>query len=131
FLSVATLFALAVVTMMFAPIGKARSSHGDQYVFQRNATIATPVNGNLQTYFATVVISSTISGDLFVLGGHVVLRDGARGTGNLITAGGTVEGEDGRVGGRVYPLTTLEGAAATMSKSSVIVSLLFVWLIEI
>ena len=129
-LPLSTLIALAVVTMLLAPIGKAHAaSHGDEYVFRRTATITEPVSGNLQTYFADVDIRSTITGDLFVLGGHVTLRDGARVNGNLITAGGTVEGTDGRIGGRVYPLTTLQGAAATMSKSAVIVSLLFVWLI--
>ena len=51
FLPLTTLATLLAVTVVFAPIGRARSSHGDQYMFQRNGTVNKPVSGNLSCTF--------------------------------------------------------------------------------
>ncbi|MFZ2493050.1 MAG: hypothetical protein WA208_16320, partial [Thermoanaerobaculia bacterium] len=45
-----------------------------------------------------------------------------------IHAGGTVTGSEGRVGGRVHPLASLQGAASSINKSAVVASLLSLWL---
>jgi hypothetical protein len=70
-----------------------------------------------------------IEGDLLVFGGNVTFGGQGRVKGNVIYAGGRVQNAAGRVGGRIYPLTSLEGAAASMTKSAVVLSLLLVWLI--
>jgi len=130
-LPITTLVALIATAMMFAPIGHARGSQhaGDQYLFGKDANVDKAVDGSLQVYGGNAYVHAPISGDLLVIGGDVTLDGAARVGGNIIYGGGRINGADGRVGGRVYSLTTLEGAAATMTKSAVAVSLLFAWLV--
>jgi len=114
--------------MMFAPIGAAQ--HGaDQYLFGKDANVDKPIHGSLQVYGGNAYIHAPINGDLLVIGGDVTIADPGKVTGNVVYGGGHIVGAEGRVNGHVYSLTTLQGAAATMTKSAVIVSLLFVWLV--
>jgi hypothetical protein len=131
-----TVLAAVIVTAgLLTPVGAVGGERptgagtGDRYVFGRDATFVEPVAGNVQVYGGSARVENVIQGDLLVLGGSVVLADGGRVAGNIIHAGGSVTGADGRVGGRVYPVMTLEGAAATMSKTGVSVTLLFVWFV--
>jgi len=129
-LPVTTIVALIALAMMFAPIGSARSSQrGDQYVFGKNATVDKPVDGSLQVYGGSARVSAPITGDLLVIGGDVTIVDGGKVGGNVIYGGGNITGADGHVGGRVYSLATLQGATATITKTAVALSLLFVWFI--
>jgi len=128
-LTVTTLVALIALAMMFAPIGSARSSQlGDQYLFGRDANVDKPVDGSLQVYGGNAYVRAPISGDLLVIGGDVAIAGGGRVGGNVIHSG-RISGTDGHVAGRVYSLTTLQGATATITKTAVALSLLFVWLI--
>jgi len=129
-LPVTTIVALIALAMMFAPIGSARSSQrGDQYVFGKNANVDKPVDGSLQVYGGSARVSAPITGDLLVIGGDVAIVDGGKVGGNVIYGGGNIAGADGHVGGRVYSLATLQGATATITKTAVALSLLFVWFI--
>jgi len=131
-----TIAAIAVLLMVVTPAG-ARAARGggvlsamhDRYVFNETIRIDEPVSGNLQVYFGTVEIANVVKGDLFSIGGNVVVTDRGRIEGNVIYAGGRIDVGRERVGGRVQPLGSLEGAAASMTKSAVIVSLLLFWLI--
>jgi hypothetical protein len=49
--------------------------------------------------------------------------------GNLIHAASTIRNAENRIGGRIYPLASLEGAAASMTKNAIVASLLLVWLL--
>ena len=123
-----TIAALIVSAMMFAPIGAAQ--HGaDQYLFGKDANVDKPINGSLQIYGGNAYVHAPISGDLLVIGGDVTIADPGKVGGNFIHGGGFITGADGRVHGHIYSLTTLQGAASMMTKSAVVVSLLFVWLI--
>jgi len=126
-----TIGAVAVMIMLLSPHGASgdvRSASSDEYVFGRDAAIDQPVHGNVQVYFGNVIVQSVIEGDLLVYGGDVTLREPGRVTGRLIHGGGTVTGADGRVG-RVYSMSSLEGATATLTTTAVVLSLLFVWLV--
>ena len=74
-------------------------------------------------------VRDTIAGDLLVIGGSVVFAESGRVRGNLIHAGATITGAEGRIGGRIYPLASLEGAAGALTKNAIIASLVLVWLI--
>jgi hypothetical protein len=129
-LPLTTAAAMIVTAIMFAPLGIARSAQrGDQYLFGRDANTYTPIDGSLQVYGGNAYIHAPVSGDLLVIGGDISIADQGKIGGNIIYAGGRINGAEGRVRGRVYSLTTFQGAAATMTKSAVIVSLLFAWLI--
>jgi hypothetical protein len=130
-----TLGAVAVVVMMIAPLGAKGSERAplesigrDQYLFGRDGVIDRAVDGNVQVYGGNVLVQAAVSGDLLVVGGDVTVRAPGRIGGNVIHAGGSVRGTE-LVAGRVYSMTTLEGAAATISKTAVVVSLLFVWFV--
>lgn len=137
FLVPATLLAaIAMLTVLFVPIGAIggepvppATASGDQYLFGRDAIIAKPLAGNLQVYGGNAYIQAPVTGDVLVFGGDIAMRDGGRVGGNIIYAGGNVSGADGRVAGRVYSLATLPGAAATLQKTAVVVSLLLAWLV--
>src|ERR1051326_7746881 len=129
-LPVTTLVALIALAMMFAPIGSARSSQrGDQYLFGQDANVDKPVDGSLQVYGGNAYVHAPVSGDLLVIGGDITIAGGGRVGGNVIYGGGNISGTDGRVGGRVYSIATLQGATATITKTAVALSLLFAWLI--
>jgi hypothetical protein len=102
---------------------------GDEYVVNRDASIDQPVSGSLQVYNGNVVIANVIEGDLLVLGGSARFVGNGAVRGNLIFAASTVEGAEDRVRGHVYPLASLEGAAASLAASGVVASLLVIWLV--
>ena len=125
---VVPLITLAAVLGLFAVLlptgatGAERSSGSDSYYVNETASIDAPVNGTVQVYGGNVQVREVIAGDLLVLGGSVVFSGRGRVNGNLIHAGSTIRGEDGRIGGRVYPLTSLEGAAASLTKNAIVAS---------
>jgi hypothetical protein len=130
---VAALVSVAVVVLPPASGAAAATvaafPHTDQYTFGRDAVISRHVPGSVQVYGGSAEVRDVIDGDLLVFGGNVIFAAAGRVKGNVIYGGGSVTNSDGRVGGRVYSLTTLEGAAASLTKNAVVLSLLLVWLI--
>lgn len=124
----AALVALFMVVLPTDADGQARTTSETRIVNQ-TVTLAEPVRGTVQSYGSTLTVASEISGDLLVIGGAVTFTGNGRVRGNLIHAGAKLDGVQGRVGGRVYPLTSLEGAVSAVTKSAIIASLLLVWLI--
>ncbi len=124
---IAALFALFAV---ISPTGAKGASRGEGvYYFDEDVTLGGPVMGSVQLYGGTLTIRDTIAGDLLVIGGSVVFAQSGRVRGNVIHAGATITGAEGRVGGRIYPLASLEGAASALTKNAIIASLVLVWLI--
>jgi hypothetical protein len=128
--------AAAVITVMLVvtPLdagGNERpfSTSFDQYAFGRDVVISSPTKGSVQVVGGSAQVNDLVDGDLLVIGGNVVFAGAGRVRGNLIHGGGRVVGGENRVGGRVYPLTTLEGAAASLTRSAVILALLLGWLL--
>lgn len=126
--AVAALLALFAVVSPTGARGDSRSASDKHYV-DENVTIDQPVMGTVQLYGGTLMLREVIAGDLLVIGGKVTFTGRGRVQGNLIHAGATLTGADGRVGGRTYPLASLEGAAGALTKTAIIASLLLVWLI--
>ena len=127
----ATAFAAALaLVMMFAPgvWGASSTSTADRYVIGEDLSVDKPVNGSVFVFGGSARISSRIEGDLFVIGGGVTLLPGAVVGGNLIHSG-RVTDSGGRVRGATYSAATVEGATASISRSAVILSLLFFWII--
>jgi hypothetical protein len=136
FVTFVSLAAALVLALSILPTGASgettpagTADHADQYFFGRDADISQPVRGNVQVYAGSVIVRQPIDGDLLVLGGTILFVAQGRVTGNVLHSGGEVRNADGRVGKRIYPLTSLEGAAASMSQTAVVASLLLVWLI--
>lgn len=136
-ISLSSAVALLALVLVVAPNGPAvggerletRSGTGDRYFFGRTTSITTPVDGTVQVYGGRLDVNAPIAGDLLVFGGKVTLGDQGHVGGNLIYAGTEVSGAEGRVSGRIVSVATLQGAAATLTKSAVIASLLLVWFI--
>lgn len=128
---VAILAALAVTAMLAAPPGTARAhaSQRGEYVFGRNALIDHPVKGDVQVYAGSVTVREVIDGDLLVFGDAVTFEGDGRVTGDVIFSGKKLQNANGRIGGRLYAPGSLEGAAAMITHTAVVLSLLFVWLI--
>jgi hypothetical protein len=131
-----TLAALAVLFAVVLPHEATGAERGegltvadDVYLFNQDGVIAKPVAGTVQVYAGTLAVRDVIAGDLLVIGGTVTFIGRGRVEGNLIHAASTIRNSDGRVGGRVYPLASLEGAAASMTKNAIVASLLLVWLL--
>lgn len=122
------LIALAVVVMPNSAVGAERLG-SDTYVFGRDAEITKPIAGSLQVYDGNVTVSNAIAGDLLVAGGSVTFTGNGRVNGNLIYLASTISGAGDRVRGHIYPLLSLEGAAASITKNAVVASLLLLWLI--
>lgn len=101
----------------------------DTYFFKRSGTVSMPVAGSVQIYGAEVEVQAPIEGDLLVMGGVVRFGPGGRVGGNVIHAASRIEGAEGRVSGKVYPLASLEGAAGALTKTAIVASLLLVWLL--
>lgn len=131
------LIAVAALLGLFAvvsPTGATERDSGitagkDAYFFNQDGAVDAPVAGTVQIYGGSVAIDDVIAGDLLVLGGTVTFGGRGRVNGNLIHAGSAIRGAENRVGGRVYPLTSLEGAAASLTKNAIVASLLLVWLL--
>ena len=126
-MTVAAVIALFFVVSPTGARGESRAS--DAHYFGQDVTIRTPGAGTVQVYGGSITIAEVIAGDLLVIGGKVRFTGRGRVEGNLIHAGSTIEGADGRVGGRTYPLASLEGAAGALTKSAIVASLLMVWLL--
>jgi hypothetical protein len=120
------LVALFVVVLPTGASGQSRTS--ENRIVNGDATLNEPVHGTVQSYGGALTVASEISGDLLVIGGSVTFVGNGRVRGNLIHAGTKLNGAEGRVGGRIQPLTSLEGAASAVTKSAIIASLLLVWL---
>lgn len=127
-MAVTTLIALVAVVMPTGATGAQRVG-SDTYMFGEDGRIDAPLAGSLQVYNGNVIVASPIAGDLLVAGGSVTFTGNGRVDGNLIYAGSTISGAEDRVRGHIYPLTSLEGAAASITNKAVIASLLLLWLI--
>jgi hypothetical protein len=135
-ISLSSAVALLALVFVIAPNGavggerlEPRSGSGDRYFFGRTAEITSPVDGTVQVYGGKIDVDAPIAGDLLVFGGRVTLGDRGHVGGNLIYAGTEVEGAEGRVSGHTVSVATVQGAAATLTKSAVVASLLLVWFI--
>jgi hypothetical protein len=131
-MAVAALIAIMLVVVPAGAVGsdramKSSQSH-DQYAFGRDTVIGSPVAGSVQAYGGSVDVRDVIDGDLLVFGGNVSFSGRGRVNGNVIYAGGNIANGEGRIGGEAWPLASLEGAVVSMTKTAVILSLLFVWL---
>src|SRR5205085_9784005 len=94
-----------------------------------SATTSEPVAGSLQISRGDVTVAEVVEGDLLVLGGHVTFTGRGRVKGNLIHAASTISNAENRIDGHEYPMASLEGAAVSMTKNAIVVSLLLVWVI--
>lgn len=122
--------ALVTLFMVVSPTGASGQARTTEKQFVNEAvTLAEPVHGTVQVYGGALTIAAEVSGDLLVVGGTVRFTGAGRVRGNVIHAGAKLRGIEGRVGGRVYPLTSLEGAASAVTKSAIVAALLLVWLI--
>lgn len=108
---------------------KPRSIASDRYTFGRDAVITERVPGSVQVFGGSADVRNVIEGDLLVFGGNVTFFGAGRVNGNVIYGGGKVFDPGDRIRGRVYSLATLEGAAVSLTRNAVVVSLLLVWLI--
>jgi hypothetical protein len=128
-MSVAALIALFCAVLPTGATGAERRLSRDTYIYNENVTLREPVAGNVQVYGGEVTVENVIAGDLFVFASTVTFAGAGRVEGDLIYGGSRVSGAGDRVRGGIYPLLSLEGAAASMTKSAVVASLLFAWLI--
>ncbi|HEX9160662.1 MAG TPA: hypothetical protein VF980_03065 [Thermoanaerobaculia bacterium] len=131
-MAIAAMLGILLVVLPAGAIGseaelKSIQSH-DTYAFGHDVVVEAPVPGSVQAFGGSVDVRDVIDGDLLVFGGNVTFSGRGRVKGNVIYGGGTITNGEGRIGGRAYPLTSVEGAAASMAKSAVVLSLLFVWL---
>lgn len=130
---VVPLMAISALLALFAvvlPTGAKGQSRGvDAVHVNESVIIDAPVLGTVQMYGGTLGVNDVIHGDLLVISGKVTFGERGRVDGNLIHAGSTIEGAEGRTGGRIYPLASLEGAVSALTKTAIIASLLAVWMI--
>ena len=125
--------AVALIALLFA-VFPTRATGADRlgrdrYVFGRDVTINERVDGNVQVYRGNVNVANVIAGDLLVVAGTVTFIGAGRVEGDLIYGASRVSNAGDRVRGSIYPLASLEGAAASMTKSAVVATMLFAWLI--
>src|SRR5688572_5573156 len=128
----ATAFAAALaIFLLLAPIGvigDVRASTGgstsDRYALGHDLTIDSLVRGSVFVFGGSAQVANTVDGDLFVIGGNVTFTPAGRVRGNVIHGGQLVNAQ-GRIGGSAYPLTSLQGATASITKTAVVLSLLF------
>jgi preprotein translocase subunit SecG len=128
--------ATLAIALVLAPsgaigdVGRAEvASAADRYTFGQDVDVNRPVSGSMFVFGGSANINDVINGDLLVLGGSIVFGGRGRVTGNVIYSGGRVVDGEGRIGGRSWALSSVEGAAASLQKTAVIVSLLFFWII--
>ena len=122
--------ALVALFAVVLPTGAKGQSRGeDTFLVDKHTTISSPVMGTVQVYGGSLTVDNRIAGDLLVMGGTVTFTDRGRVQGNVIHAGATINGAEGRVAGRIYPLASLEGAAGALTKTAIVASLLLVWLL--
>ncbi len=128
-MSVMALIALFWSVMPTGATGAERRLATDTYVYDEKVTVDEPVARNLQVYGGEVTVANAIAGDLFVVGSTVTFVGAGRVDGDLIYAGSRVSNAGNRVRGGTYPLFSVEGAVASITKSAVIASLLLAWLV--
>lgn len=124
--------ALAVLAMVLSPhnaIGAERGGANDFHAFGEDTVVSKPVTGNAQIVGGALAVDDVIDGDLVAFGGTVTFGPRGRVKGDLIHLRSKIAGAEGRVGGRVYSLASVEGAAASMTNTAIVVTLLLVWLI--
>jgi hypothetical protein len=124
---IAALVALFAVVSPTNAKGDGRGS--DAIYVDENTTISEPVVGTVQVYGGTMNVQEVIAGDLLVMGATVTFAGRGRVGGNVIHAGSKLSGVESRVGGKVYPLASLEGAVSAVTKTAIIATLLAVWMI--
>jgi hypothetical protein len=125
-MTVTALLALLAVLTPTGATGEERIG-SDTYVFGRDARFDAPIGGSLQVYKGNVTVANAVAGDLLVAGGSVTFVGQGRVDGNLIYLASTITGAGDRVRGHIYPLLSLEGASASISKNAVVASLLLIW----
>jgi len=130
-LILALIAATIVTAMIAAPSVKSHraAASANVVVFGRDATIDHPVHGDVQVYRGSANVSDVIDGDLLVFGDGVTFSGNGRVIGDVILAGGEARNAEGRIGGKLYTPATVQGAARLVTRTAVIVSLLFVWMI--
>ena len=130
---IAAMAAMILVVTPTGAIGEMPLSPGapvtDRHTFGHDVVISEPVSGSVQVYRGSADVQNLIEGDLLVLGGNINFSGAGHVKGNVIYGGGHVLNGEGRVDGRVYSLASVEGAAASLTKNAVVLSLLLVWLI--
>ena len=125
----AAILAIALIVAPVAPAGSGEGPVTDQYAFGQDAVVTHPVTGNVQVIGGNADIREVIYGDLLVFGGSVIFSARGRVNGNVIFAGGKIVNGENRVGGKTLSLSSLEGAAASMTQGAIVLSLLFGWLV--
>ncbi len=128
---IAVVAALAVTAMLAAPNTPARthsSKHGE-YVFGHDAVIDHRVHGDVTVYGGSATVRDEIDGDLLVFGDSVTFEGNGHVTGDVIFSGNNLINGDNHIDGRLYAPGSLEGAAAMITHTAVVLSLLFVWLL--
>ena len=105
-----TLFAILAGGVILAPAasGGEKSSNpaapreAALVSFGKPLTINEPVNGNVQVVLGSVLVNSSITGDLAVFGGSIRFGKNGRVTGDVVSFGGAVTGAaEGSVGGEL------------------------------
>lgn len=119
---------LSILATATASAAAAKSPH-DRVFFGEAVTISEAVDGSVQAYGGDVTVAAPISGDLTVLGGKVSFAGNGRVGGNLIFSGPETAEARSHVAGRLYPFASLEGAARSLRKTAVQLSLLLLWLL--
>lgn len=129
-----TAAAVVTVLLVVAPAGAdnerrlALPATSDQFRFG-DTVIDEPTRGSVQVLGGSVQVRNVIAGDLLVVGGDVTFEGEGRVAGNLVHAGGEVVGAADRVGGQTYPFASMAGAAASLTRSAVMLALLLGWLL--
>ena len=128
-LSAASVLMLTFVLWSSSAAGSDGQSHEERTFFNESVTIDQPVEGSVQIYGGDVTIASRVRGDVLAIGGNVHFAPGGEIDGDLVYSGPEIPESRTRVHGRIYPLASLEGAAASLQKTAVQLSLLLGWLI--
>lgn len=131
-MAIAAMLGIMLVVLPAGAIGSDRSPGSrkghDRYAFGRDIVITSPVAGSVQVYGGSVEVQDVIDGDLLVFGGNVSFSERGRVNGNVIYAGGGIANGAERIGGEAYPLASVQGAAASMTRTAVVLFLLLLWL---
>lgn len=128
-MAVAALLALFWAILPTGATGAERRLARDTYAFNEDMVIRDRVPGSVQVFGGNVTVANAIEGDLFVVGGTVNFVEAGRVEGDLIYGAAKVSNAQDRIRGGIYSLMSLEGAAASITKSAVVASLLLAWLV--
>jgi hypothetical protein len=121
--------ALIALLFTFGAAAATPRSAQDRVFFGESVRISEAVDGSIQVYGGDVVVGAPIAGDLTVLGGSVRFEGAGRVGGNLVFSGPETAEARSHVSGRLYPFASLEGAARSLRKTAVQLTLLLLWLI--